>query len=887
MHSQGDGQPAEGAQSPAENDPFFDPVVEDFILSQEDERPPENVQAAAQRSEGQTPPGSSVSRTGARGGNLQGGAHSHHHGAEAFVRAPPQLDLLLAVDVDPVPLPTPDVDGLVRDREYREILGVPLLRSPKSVLHIIAPAGGGKSEVLIDLVREHAAVHSHVLYLVYNKDAQKSMEGRLMEAKKRWRASHHSAATAQVHVDVRTFHSLALEASPHFHQASNRSKHERLPLGDLDWLSPSQWETVGVQAMSDSDKPRALKTLRNFMASTNPQMSAVHLPAESMEPGSEDKILRAARAVWDALPKRKHMWKGVEPNMPRMPHDAYLKHVQLNPRLLDALVDDKYSLILCDEAHDLTPAQLSLLFPNRSGDASLGPVVGEPRCTTVLVYDPHQSIYAFRGASGASILEQRDQAELRLSLTMSWRYGQSLALAAQALIRHYKKLPRHTMRGQPGRHTVLREMDRPPYGPPYGACGNGPSPQGEPLTVLARYNVKVLELALEAVTVVGLQSVSFLSAAEEHSSWGKERHEGHLAPVGGRAMLDGLAHFAEGTPVDDILDSLPSVLRRFAHGDDPLGNFRRWAEGLKSGFGVQYLLAADFAQRYGGHLSSMLDALRDAVRNPLPPQAVFATAHKSKGLQWPRVYLAEDYVSKAYSGPLSLAVSLTSHPLPTGMADWLEDVCAALREHDTNGVEELNILYVGLTRGQVEVTVHSNVGRWLALAGVERCALAHPAEAARGRKVRGEIEDGDSVEDVKDQSNSGPPPPLGLTSESLTTAADGASARDGKDGDGDAPPSKRSRRCGPSVVLHDSHRVPHQAETPSTSGLSQPSQQGGGVRSTNAYPGDSPAAHGAAAQSSVQVQDDGPLAARSHRVKVEQLVDAHLARLQSHHGRAA
>src|SRR5699024_7130148 len=78
-----------------------------------------------------------------------------------------------------------------------------------------------------------------------------------------------------------------------------------------------------------------------------------------------------------------------------------------------------YDTILFDEAQDANPATSHIVL--------------NQKCRKILVGDPHQQIYSFRGADDAlnhPLLKDSD----RLSLTNSWRFGPAVAKVANEVL---------------------------------------------------------------------------------------------------------------------------------------------------------------------------------------------------------------------------------------------------------------------------------------------------------------------------------------------------------------------------------------------------------------------------------------------------------------------
>ena len=74
------------------------------------------------------------------------------------------------------------------------------------------------------------------------------------------------------------------------------------------------------------------------------------------------------------------------------PTSGYLKLYQLSPT--DFAKEERWDVLLIDEAQDLTPAIIDL--------------VTQTTCAKIFVGDPHQQIYSFRGATNAMPLVRAD-----------------------------------------------------------------------------------------------------------------------------------------------------------------------------------------------------------------------------------------------------------------------------------------------------------------------------------------------------------------------------------------------------------------------------------------------------------------------------------------------
>ncbi len=110
-----------------------------------------------------------------------------------------------------------------------------------------------------------------------------------------------------------------------------------------------------------------------------------------------------------------------------------LSYDDLLSRLADALEDDdsparqrmrqRWRIVLVDEFQDTDPVQWKVLDRAFSGDA-----------TMVLIGDPKQAIYAFRGGDIFTYLEAAETAATRRTLAVNWRSDEPLVDALQALL---------------------------------------------------------------------------------------------------------------------------------------------------------------------------------------------------------------------------------------------------------------------------------------------------------------------------------------------------------------------------------------------------------------------------------------------------------------------
>ena len=264
-----------------------------------------------------------------------------------------------------------------------------------------------------------------------------------------------------------------------------------------------------------------------------------------------------------------------------------------------------FDAILFDEAQDANPAMLD--------------IVRRQALPQVIVGDRHQQIYGWRGAENA--LDSLQPTVTRY-LTHSFRFGPPIAALANRLLATYKGETVAVIgQRQSGR---LGEVDR-------RRC----------YTVIARTNAGVFDAAAQS-----LQNPSC-----------------RLHFIGG----------LQGYPFQRILDAW----RLYAGDKDDIRD--PWLRTFEN-FEVMEQLAYDLddaelkqlcrvVRHYGSRIPALVSQIeRAAVATPAAAQVCLSTAHKTKGLEFDQVLLADDFPSLVH--------------IPAAELD----------------PEEVNLLYVAVTR---------------------------------------------------------------------------------------------------------------------------------------------------------------------------------------------
>lgn len=252
-----------------------------------------------------------------------------------------------------------------------------------SALKIIAFAGTGKTTTLLRYTEIRP--HLRFLYVAFNKSVR-------LEAEQKFPSN----------VTCKTSHSLAYRkfGKPHKDRLI-----PNLRLNDVkSRLGLKTYEQTRIVS----------ETFQKFLHSIDSRFHEKHISWRRFalqKEGSEDPsfYLSMAAKLWTIM---------CDPNEDRigMLHDCYLKQYQLSRPQLD------FDCILLDEAQDTNPV--------------VSDIVLNQKCPKILVGDPHQQIYAFRGAQDAM---RQIKSQQQSYLTYSFRFGSEIAWIANKILRTFKE----------------------------------------------------------------------------------------------------------------------------------------------------------------------------------------------------------------------------------------------------------------------------------------------------------------------------------------------------------------------------------------------------------------------------------------------------------------
>ena len=547
-------------------------------------------------------------------------------------------------------------DGnLTQSAEWNAIMYQQLM--PGEVMLIAATAGAGKSTAL----REYTRMRSNVptLYLTFSKASQNDMQKQYQ-------------APGLQHVDVRTVSSLIWEATNEplnfgYDVGQPRGKQRRALQNELflkKHLAEIMCDPAGAAVRTQSDSDLVMCTLDAFFVSTDTQLEPCHVKSCTAPEGT--RVLDMAQRVWEAM---------IDPTQTKWPivtHGTAGKYFQLHPEL-QARVFARYGLVMVDESHDLTLAQIE--------------PIARCACAKVIVYDVHQAIYGWRGARAIDAIAQL-HAVARRSLSQTWRYGAPLAAAAAAVVSHIKGITpgAFTITGKPGHTTSM-------------AVAKMPCTEDGRIAVLARMNMTLFNMTVGLLERQPQLKVHFL---------GHDSAFGWIS--GGKKALNDVYQFkCNGVPLPNTSFTC----------------FYKYKSWLKSVKNYSKLTVCALVEVHGHRLPELMrrvDAahMDSVAQQRTPADVILSTVHKAKGLGFPSVFLCDDILCRSVY-PIDAAISV-QNSLPESESvetdELLRDLRYLLEQTGIDVDEEANILYVGMTRAENKLTVATKLAAWLEMCGV-------------------------------------------------------------------------------------------------------------------------------------------------------------------------
>lgn len=303
-------------------------------------------------------------------------------------------DALTSVDINKPPNYNSFAKHSLTDEQQT---AVHLATTSSENLKVYAFAGTGKTSTLRSIA--YNLPQKRILYLAFNKSVQMSA---------------HDTFPRNVH--ARTIHSLA-------YQALKMSSHKWQNKLSIRMTASNYANFLGLEISSKTLKYIFClrDTLKNFLHSNNKKPSAKHTPTweiKSFQTTAEkdrlcEFINEKAPLLWNAIIDPENTKVGIN-------HDGYLKLWSTKKPRIPGV-----DIILLDEAQDTNPVTIEILKKQST--------------RLILVGDPRQQIYSFRGAVNAMNKIRTPQ---KCSLTKSFRFGNDIAKLANKILKIRNKSKR-------------------------------------------------------------------------------------------------------------------------------------------------------------------------------------------------------------------------------------------------------------------------------------------------------------------------------------------------------------------------------------------------------------------------------------------------------------
>ncbi|XP_060541168.1 F-box DNA helicase 1-like [Pantherophis guttatus] len=437
-----------------------------------------------------------------------------------------------------------------------------------------------------------------------------------------------------------------------------------------------------------SDHATAIvQTLKAFFASADESIMVEHTGfGEDMEECEKQIIVEKAEQIWD---KMKAL--GATEEEYYMTFSGYLKLWQLQKPSLSTDTE-RYDVIMVDEAQDCTHAMMNIVLSQT--------------CGVILVENPHQQIYTFRGADNTVL----DVPNSRIfHLTQSFRFGYEIAYVGATLLDVSRKI-RKTMVGNywagvvrvEGKETWLSRTNRDVFDNAVKVTG-GDSPAK--IHFLGGINTVGLDIIEDLYNVLHSKQ-----NYELKSSFMKELQSTLIKKYvekGFRSIEEYDAtrkkQLELTTGILRNYDDVPQLVRSMHqfHVPDPesavkleVKDFfiKRWVEkGLASikdyaekSEDKQLEIKIGIVEKYRERIPELVNRIRQChVWHPEDADYILGTVHKAKGLEFDTVQISGDFVSIPFTWPYLGRFPRNPPALPEAIPE-----------------DEWNLLYVAVTRAK-------------------------------------------------------------------------------------------------------------------------------------------------------------------------------------------
>ncbi|CAN9508137.1 unnamed protein product [Ophioblennius macclurei] len=518
------------------------------------------------------------------------------------------------------------------------------------VVKIVAFAGTGKTTTLVKYAEQRP--HLRFLYVAFNNSVA-------TEARRRFPRN----------VECRTVHSLA------FNDVGKRYNEKKKLTFNVNPFNINFVLPEGRKGFARSKV--VATTLNNFMTSADRTIDPCHLPVTTtrfwahidVKDGrivANEDAMRAMQEREQFVSDAREIWhKMTDLNEKSqtayyMTHDGYLKLWQLkNPR---PCLSDKYDVLFIDEAQDCNPAIMDVLLSQR--------------CGKILVGDPHQQIYTFKGAVNALSVTEHTHIYY---LTQSFRFGAEIAYVGATILSVCKRVEKILVGGKQQGGVCDEAANK-----AMECVRTGVSQSPGQIALLSRCNLGVFSSAVCLVDTNPDCRIHFV---------GDVKNIGLDKILDLWYLLQQANKQQEDQPRRYIRDPL---IRTFAKKvGTAFCNLKKYAEQTEDRE-LEGKLA--IVERYRSRIPDLVKRLKSCYESDIArADFIVGTVHKAKGLEFHTVIVDDDFAK----------VPSSSHELHHYPGFSFNKIPA----------DEWNLLYVAVTRAKTSLVVTETVKRILTVAG--------------------------------------------------------------------------------------------------------------------------------------------------------------------------
>ncbi|XP_047659707.1 F-box DNA helicase 1 isoform X2 [Tachysurus fulvidraco] len=501
------------------------------------------------------------------------------------------------------------------------------------IVKIMAFAGTGKTTTLVKYAEQRP--HLRFLYISFNKSVA-------MQAK-------HSFP---FNVECRTIHSMAYQAIGRRYKNLSKLSSGLKPF-TIAWVLPEgHGGFVNAKVVTE--------TINNYCSSTDECIGPQHVPERYKNTNGREECPTEHKKKEFALDAQ-NIWKKMTELKPtkeaahHITHDGYLKLWQLQkPELKD------YDSIFIDEAQDCTPVIMDIMLSQS--------------CGKILVGDPHQQIYTFRGAVNA--LHTVSHTHLYY-LTQSFRFGSEIAYVGATVLDVCKKVKKILVGGR--QDGIVRGEDNETLDNIRLARTQV---EGK-VAILCRCNVTVFSEAVRLTDVNPICKIHIVGGVDN---------------FGLKQILDiWILMQPEDKRRNECLWIKDSFIRSFC--SEKLGGYAGLKKYATHTEDRELEAKLSVVEKYNKRIPELVDRIYNRAQSkPNCADYIIGTVHKSKGLEFDTVVVMDDFIK----------VPCSRHNLQR------MNINPGIKTADA---DEWNLLYVAVTRAKRALYITKSVSNILTLAG--------------------------------------------------------------------------------------------------------------------------------------------------------------------------